>query len=387
VGCSVAIDAARRDPTLRVVAVLSPGTNYLGIDTLEHLSDWGDRTLLIVSSEEEWPTGAKQIQAQFEQSSTSAGDTDQPALDTWLLTGTGREVHGTRMLGRVDGIEGRLGDWFLQKLSPRKAPDPEVKPGGGDAGEAEEAHAPDNARVEATSQGAPEIDEPWRPPQPPAAEKRSDERAIMVSSQMASPSDFRTPVRDERVLAAIKAVPRHAFVPRSRQDLAYQDTPLPIGHGQTISQPYIVGLMSEQLNIDEHSKVLEIGTGSGYQAAVLAHLTPHVYSVEIIEPLAERAKATLSAQGYSQIKLRRGDGYHGWPEMGPYDAIIVTCAAGHLPPPLWEQLSPGGRIVIPIGGRYESQRLVVLEKLQDGSRRSKTVTGVRFVPLTREQGS
>jgi protein-L-isoaspartate(D-aspartate) O-methyltransferase len=183
----------------------------------------------------------------------------------------------------------------------------------------------------------------------------------------------------------MRAVPRHAFVPKQQRGRAYRDSPLPIGHGQTISQPYIVALMTELLELTGESRVLEIGTGSGYQAAVLAHLTPHVYTVEIVAPLAERADAAFSEQGYDDIERRQGDGYFGWEERGPFDAIIVTCAAGHLPPPLWAQLAPGGRIVIPIGGPYEVQRLVVATKGPDGSRRTRTVTSVRFVPMTRSE--
>jgi protein-L-isoaspartate(D-aspartate) O-methyltransferase len=221
-------------------------------------------------------------------------------------------------------------------------------------------------------------------PNPPGAAERADERAAMVTGQIARSRDGRTPVTDERVLAAMRAVPRHVFVPKSNRPRAYADSPLPIGHGQTISQPYIVAFMSELLQLGPESKVLEIGTGSGYQAAVLAHLTPNVYTVEIIEPLAERAERTLAEQSYTTVKCRRSDGYYGWPEHAPYDAIIVTCAAGHLPPPLWEQLAPGGRIVIPIGGPYEVQRLVVAAKHLDGSQHTRTVMPVRFVPMTGE---
>jgi protein-L-isoaspartate(D-aspartate) O-methyltransferase len=222
---------------------------------------------------------------------------------------------------------------------------------------------------------------------PPAAAERVAERERMVERQIAEPRDTRRKVTDPAVLDAMRAVPRHAFIPASLQSEAYRDGPLPIGHGQTISQPYIVALMTELLEIDAESKVLEIGTGSGYQAAVLAHLTPHVHTVEIIEPLARRASEVFAAQGYDEVVRKQADGYYGWEEKGPFDAIIVTCAAGHLPPPLWKQLKPGGRIVIPIGGVHEVQRLVVISKLPDGTRRSRTVTHVRFVPLTRGPGT
>jgi len=220
-----------------------------------------------------------------------------------------------------------------------------------------------------------------------AADERVKERAEMVSTQIENPPFGRAPVSDPAVLAALRAVPRHVFVPDKVLRRAYGDYPLPIGHGQTISQPYIVALMSELLELTPESKVLEIGTGSGYQAAVLAHLTSHVFTIEIIEPLAERAKKDFDEQGYAEVRSRSGDGYFGWKEEAPFDTIIVTCAAGHLPPPLWEQLKPGGRIVIPIGGPYEVQRLVVLTKMPDGSRRSKSVLSVRFVPMTRQESS
>jgi protein-L-isoaspartate(D-aspartate) O-methyltransferase len=223
---------------------------------------------------------------------------------------------------------------------------------------------------------------PWRPPQPRSTRERAEERGEMVLRQIESPGWSRDAVADAAVLRAMRAVPRHVFVPRELQRQAYNDTPLPIGHGQTISQPYIVAVMTALLELTPESKVLEIGTGSGYQAAVLAHLTPHVYTIEIIEPLAKRAAETLLDEGYTSVRVRQGDGYHGWPGAGPFDAIIVTCAAGHLPPPLWEQLKPGGRFVIPIGGPYSVQRLVVAEKDVDGKRKTRSVMDVRFVPMT-----
>ena len=223
----------------------------------------------------------------------------------------------------------------------------------------------------------------WKPPVPSASNERVDERLRMVETQIARPRDGHTRIKNESVLAAMRAVPRHKFLPFGRRSRAYGDSPLPIGHGQTISQPFIVALMTELLSLTPESKVLEIGTGSGYQAAVLAHLTPHVYTVELIKPLAIRAKQTLQQQGYADVKCRQGDGYFGWEEHAPFDAVIVTCAAGHLPPPLWEQLKPGGQIVVPIGGPHEVQRLVLITKTPEGKRRSETITYVRFVPLTR----
>ena len=211
-------------------------------------------------------------------------------------------------------------------------------------------------------------------------------RMMMVRDQIGTDAgDGRQPIRDPRVLEAMRMTPRHEFVPSSIRRYAYIDQPLEIGFNQTISQPYIVAIMSALLKLTPESKVLEIGTGSGYQAAVLAHITPHVYTVEIVKALAEQAAQTLREQGYTEVNTRRADGYFGWNEHAPYDAIIVTCAAGHLPPPLWEQLKPGGRIVIPIGGPLEVQRLVVVSKTAEGKRESATVMPVRFVPLVREE--
>jgi len=224
----------------------------------------------------------------------------------------------------------------------------------------------------------------WRPPAPRSASERAAERRRMVETQIAAPVDGRDPVKDVAVLRAMNSVPRHAFVPADMQRAAYGDTPLPIGHGQTISQPYIVALMTEALELKGGEKVLEIGTGSGYQAAVLAQLTPHVCTIEIVEALGKTAQKALQDEGYADVKCRVGDGYHGWKEEGPFDGIIVTCAAGHLPPPLWEQLKPGGRIVVPVGGPFDVQRLVVITKTPEGKRRSTTITDVRFVPMTGE---
>ncbi len=224
--------------------------------------------------------------------------------------------------------------------------------------------------------------ESWRPPKAHSARERADERRKMVLDQIETPGWTRTVVTDPAVLQAMRDVPRHKFVPRESQKQAYDDTALPIGHGQTISQPYIVAVMTELLHLTPDSKVLEIGTGSGYQSAVLAHLTPHVYTIEIVDALAKRAAETLADQGYKDVPVRSGDGYLGWPEAAPFDAIIVTCAAGHLPLPLWDQLKPGGRIVIPIGGTFSVQRLVVIEKTEDGKRQTRSMMAVRFVPMT-----
>ncbi|MCK4340776.1 MAG: protein-L-isoaspartate(D-aspartate) O-methyltransferase [Phycisphaerae bacterium] len=210
---------------------------------------------------------------------------------------------------------------------------------------------------------------------------RQRERDGMVDSQIAR-GLYREVVTDRRVLAAMRAVPRHEFVPAERRRSAYADSPLPIGYGQTISQPYIVALMTELLEVAEGDQVLEIGTGSGYQAAVLSELTPYVYSIEVVAPLAEQAAGRFKQLGYKTIQTRQADGYDGWLEHAPFDGIIVTCAAGHVPPPLWEQLKPGGRMVIPVGGVYETQRLLVLTKQPNGKRKSRNVIPVRFVPMT-----
>lgn len=187
---------------------------------------------------------------------------------------------------------------------------------------------------------------------------------------------------DERVLQALRKVPRHEFVPEDRRENAYLNRPLPIGHGQTISQPYIVAIMTDLLELDENSRVLEIGTGSAYQAAVLAEVAGSVYTIEIIEALAQRATKDLARLGYDTVQTRTGDGYYGWEEAVPFDAIIVTAAASHIPPPLIKQLKPGGRMVIPVGGRFNVQHLVLVTKDQKNSVTSRQLLPVRFVPLT-----
>jgi len=191
-------------------------------------------------------------------------------------------------------------------------------------------------------------------------------------------------ITDARVLAAMSKVPRHEFVPDHLADVAYEDHPLPIGYCQTISQPYIVALMTELLQIQPGAKVLEVGAGSGYQAAILAEIGAQVYSMEIIEPLARASAELLQRLGYSSVQVKQGDGYLGWPEHAPYDAIVVTAAADHVPPPLVEQLKPGGRLVIPVGDGQERQSLLLVEKSADGSVTTHHVAPVLFVPLTRE---
>jgi len=186
-----------------------------------------------------------------------------------------------------------------------------------------------------------------------------------------------------RVMAAMAKVPRHCFVPAGYGALAYANQPLPIGHGQTISQPYIVALMTDLLDVKGEDTVLEIGTGSGYQTAVLAELVRQVYSIEIIEPVASHAAALLRDLGYNNIEFRIGDGYNGWPERAPFDAIIVTAAAAQVPPALAAQLRPGGRMVIPVGAEGAVQFLQVMAKGTDGAVSARRSLPVRFVPLTR----
>jgi protein-L-isoaspartate(D-aspartate) O-methyltransferase len=190
---------------------------------------------------------------------------------------------------------------------------------------------------------------------------------------------------DPEVLAAMRRTPRHAFVPAELRDLAYTDQPLPIGYGQTISQPFIVALMTDLLDVGPGDRALEIGTGSGYQAAVLAEVGAEVRSIEIVPELGERATATLRSLGYPNVATTVGDGYHGWPEHAPYDGIVVTAAASHVPAPLIAQLAPGGRMVIPIGGAFATQQLMLIEKRPDGSLTSRQLLPVRFVPLTRAE--
>lgn len=187
---------------------------------------------------------------------------------------------------------------------------------------------------------------------------------------------------NENVLSALNEVRRHEFVPRNLRDDAYANHPLPIGHGQTISQPYIVALMTDLVEPQADDTVLEIGTGSGYQAAVLARLVKKVYSIEIVEPLAESAAARLDRLGYGNVESRLGDGYYGWEEHAPFDAIVVTAAASHVPPPLIRQLKPGGRMVIPVGGSFMVQYLLLIEKTGDGDILTRQIATVRFVPLT-----
>jgi len=216
--------------------------------------------------------------------------------------------------------------------------------------------------------------------QHPAFTERVEERAKMVEQSIENyPYQ---PVRDPRVLQAMRRVPRHAFVPEEYQEVAYRNNPLPIGYGQTISQPFIVAHMSELLEIRKDHKVLEIGTGSGYQAAVLGELCDSVFTIEIIEPLGQRAANLLAELGYSNLHVRIGDGYAGWPEQAPFDRIIVTCAPEDIPVPLQQQLAKGGRLVIPVGEPGGTQHMVVVTKNLQGKLSQARYYPVRFVPMT-----
>lgn len=205
----------------------------------------------------------------------------------------------------------------------------------------------------------------------------AQQRRSMVKDQIADRG-----IKDTATLRAMEAVPRHEFVPEAYRSYAYSDGPLPIGYGQTISQPYIVALMTELAKLSKGMKALEIGTGSGYQAAVLAHIIDSVYTIEIIKELGESAQKRLQRLGYQKVQVKIGDGYYGWEEHAPFDAIIVTAAAEHIPPPLIKQLKNGGRMVIPVGHPYFVQNLVLVEK-KDGKVKSRDILPVRFVPLTR----
>lgn len=208
-------------------------------------------------------------------------------------------------------------------------------------------------------------------------QRHRERREAMVRDQIEGRD-----VTDPRVLEAMRSTPRHLFVPENRRNQAYQDRPLPIGHGQTISQPYIVAFMTEVLQLEEGDKVLEIGTGSGYHAAVLAEIIRNVYSREIIDPLAENGEQALRNAGYGYVEVKKGDGYYGWEAHAPFDAIIVTAAAGHIPPPLIEQLKRGGRMVIPVGGVYQTQVLMLITKDMEGEISTERLMMVRFVPMT-----
>jgi len=207
-------------------------------------------------------------------------------------------------------------------------------------------------------------------------------RLAMVAGQIASRG-----VEDPRVLDAMRAVPRHEFVPPGIREDAYGDSPLPIGHGQTISQPYIVALMTELARPSPSDRALEVGTGSGYQAAVLSRLVAHVFSVELVDPLAQSASAVLRRLGYSNVTVRSGDGYLGWPDEAPFDIILVTAAPEQVPAALVAQLKPGGRLIVPVGRVWDVQDLQLIEKDAAGRVKTRSIIPVRFVPLVKKRDS
>jgi protein-L-isoaspartate(D-aspartate) O-methyltransferase len=224
---------------------------------------------------------------------------------------------------------------------------------------------------------------------PPADDDYAEPRARMVeviehhARGISSTLDRRSLAA--RVLEVMRTVPRHAFVPEGSRRRAYADRPLPIGYGQTISQPFIVALMTHLLDVEPDDAVLEVGTGSGYQAAVLSPLAARVCSIEIIPELGHSAAERLQRLGYDNVRTRVGDGYYGWQDCGPFDGIVVTAAASHVPPPLIRQLKPGGRIAIPVGGPFATQQLMLVEKDADGRITTRQLLPVRFVPLTRQR--
>jgi len=219
--------------------------------------------------------------------------------------------------------------------------------------------------------------EPASPAAPAQEPDYAPARARMIRDQIVARG-----IADPRVLEAMARVPRHEFVPVGRRGEAYEDSPLPIGHGQTISQPYIVAFMTAALDPKPGDRVLEVGTGSGYQAAVMSGLVAEVYTMEIVEPLAKRAEADLQRLGYGNVKVRAGNGYLGWPEAAPFDAIIVTCAPEKVPQALVDQLKVGGRMIIPVGSQWGAQELILLRKTPAGLER-QAVLPVRFVPMVK----
>jgi protein-L-isoaspartate(D-aspartate) O-methyltransferase len=224
-----------------------------------------------------------------------------------------------------------------------------------------------------------------------AQDQSAAARARMVEeiSAMARETGGETgrPRFGDAVMAAMRKVPRHRFVPPSEESFAYDNRPLPIGEGQTISQPYIVALMTDLLDLKPSDRVLEVGTGSGYQAAVLAELVAKVYTIEIVEPLGKRSAKILGELGYRNVEVRIGDGYGGWPAAAPFDAIIVTAAPPEVPQPLIDQIKAGGRMVIPVGGSFMGQDLLLVHKEADGRTTTRRTLPVRFVPLTRDPGN
>ena len=217
--------------------------------------------------------------------------------------------------------------------------------------------------------------------QVPAADQ-NDAHFLSLRRAMVHDQIIQRGIEDRSVIQAMISAPRHHFVPKGRISSAYDDTPLPIGYGQTISQPYIVAYMTEVLNLKKESRVLEVGTGSGYQAAILSPLVKKVYTIEIIKELSRAATTRLKKLGYNNIEVAIGDGYYGWADHAPFDAIIVTAAAGHIPPPMLKQLKNGGRLVIPVGGAFMVQNLILVVKDNEGKITTQNLMPVRFVPLT-----
>ncbi|MGM1055716.1 MAG: protein-L-isoaspartate(D-aspartate) O-methyltransferase [Bacteroidota bacterium] len=213
---------------------------------------------------------------------------------------------------------------------------------------------------------------------PAEQDKYQKDRQQMVKTQLEARG-----INHKPTLNAMRSVERHRLVPPGQMQYAYEDRPLPIGFGQTISQPYMVAYMTEVIRPTAGMKILEIGTGSGYQAAVLAEIVDEVYTIEIVEELAKTAKSRLKEMGYTNIHVKEGDGYFGWEEHAPFDAIIVTAASEFIPPPLIEQLKEGGKMVIPVGAPFTSQQLMLVEKQKDGKRKTRNLIPVRFVPFTR----
>ncbi|TBW29064.1 protein-L-isoaspartate(D-aspartate) O-methyltransferase [Gramella sp. KN1008] len=213
---------------------------------------------------------------------------------------------------------------------------------------------------------------------PVYAQQNEESRNHMVERQIKARG-----IEDKAVLSAMRNVQRHQLVPKDQVRNAYEDRPLPIGHGQTISQPYIVAFMTEVIQPEPNMKILEIGTGSGYQAAVLAEIVDEVYTIEIVEPLGKTARRNLNNLGYSNITSKIADGFYGWEEHAPFDAIIVTAASEYIPPPLIEQLKDGGRMVIPVGAPFTTQHLMLVEKRKGGKWKTRNLLPVRFVPFTR----
>jgi len=216
------------------------------------------------------------------------------------------------------------------------------------------------------------------------AQARQDMVQLIAADVIATSAYINKKAFDPKVMAAMGKVPRHEFVPQIQQQFAYENRPLAIGHGQTISQPYIVALMTDLIMPEQNHSILEVGTGSGYQAAILSELVEQVFTMEIIEPLGKQASLSLKRLNYANVNVRIGDGYYGWEEHAPFDSIVVTAAASHIPPPLIQQLKPGGRMVIPVGSRFMVQQLMMVQKDAQGKATTHQILPVRFVPLTGE---